>query len=275
MSDLLSQPLSRIKHILLDIDHVINHYGPRYARQFSRATAESFCELHPGLASRYDIDELTQKAIESYIKTGRTTAWFKETFPEIDEMELYKHHHDELCKCGGFLDKEFKQGRIPLDPELPNLLAQVKDLGIQIHAFTNGTEEYARTVLRKGRHSIDHLMDHIMGMDSFDNPNMLDKRNPEHIIRALHHIGRVDMQAVISLAADCGDTLIIDDSAGNIRACKDFNICGVLPLRRHPSGYQDLNHADYVVCDVKDFLTDIIHGHANENRVSRPRMVTG
>ena len=264
-----SHPLTGIKHILLDIDHVVNHYGPKYAREFSKATAESFCDLHPELASRYEIDELTKKAVEAYATTGRTTSWFADTFG-IDEMELYQHHHDELCKPGGFLDKEFKQGRIPIDPELPGLLAQVKDLGIKVHAFTNGTEGYARTILRRGRHGIDHLMDHIIGMDSFENPNMLDKRNPEHIARALHHIGRIDMQSVGSLPINCNDTAIIDDSSPNIRACKDFNIFGVLPLRRNPTSKQDRNHADQVVGDVKDFLKEIIAAHANENRAPAP-----
>jgi FMN phosphatase YigB (HAD superfamily) len=167
---------SRKKTIIFDVDHVINHYGEDYAREFSVATATSFIELHPEKAKRFDIDELTDLAIASYRKTRRTTSEFAKRF-NIDEMELYVHHHNAMCEKGGFIDRQFEYGHIRHDPELEMCLSILKGMGYRLLAVSNGTQGYVEKTLGAGCHKVGHLFDGLYGMDSFNNPYMLDKRH--------------------------------------------------------------------------------------------------
>ena len=240
--------MKNIDHILIDIDHVLNHYDSKFARQFSVATANSFAVLHPEKSGRRDVDELTSLSVQSYSQFGRTTAIFAHTF-DIDEMSLYKHHHDALCEESGYIQNQFRKKRIKIDPHLPDLLTKLRLRDVKLHAFTNETENYARTILGANGHGISGYFNTIMGMDSFgQNPEMRDKRHPQHIRAALDYIGAGIQEGVA----------LIDDTSINLKASKAFGIYTVLPLRQKPTSRQDRSHADLVVPDVKDFLMDVI-----------------
>ena len=248
----ISTPLSAIDTVLVDVDHVINHYGSGFARQFSVATATSFCELYPENAIRYDFEDCVKISVQSYAQFGRTTALFAHRHG-AQEMHLYKHHHDALCEDGGYIHRQFRQKRIEVDPDLPAFLEQLKEQNVDIHAFTNGTQRYAEIVLGDRGHGISHYFNTILGIDSFGpNESMLDKRNSTHIGAALDRIsGRFAL-------ADSGKVAIVDDTSANLRACRSFGIYTVLPLRRNRCAPQNKDNADSIVPDVKDFFKALI-----------------
>ncbi len=262
--------LSNLNVLLIDIDHVVHHYDADYARQFSIATVESFLELHPDLAARYDFDDLVEKAVESYQKTGRTTAWFAEEF-KIDEMELYVHHHDSLCEDGGYIAQQFQNGKIAIDPEIGQLISQLKDKGMTIVFVTNGTENYGRMVLGDRGHDIAKHADGIIGMDSVDNPYMLDKRHGAFINDVLDKIGllkRFPKHVHMGMDDfDHSDIGLIDDTHRNLRAPKDrFNIHTI--LQRNNTAIQGPSWSDGIVHSFKDFLRDVLKAKS----LTQPRL---
>lgn len=261
MTHTLFEKLAGIDHVLVDIDHVINHYDSDFARQFSVATAECFANQSDE-GARYDLDELTMLSVQSYAEYGRTTALFAKKFG-IAEMSLYIDHHNDLCEENGFIHTQFRMGKITTDPELPTMLAQVRNLGVRLHAFTNGTENYARTVLGARVHNVSHYFNTIIGMDSLgSNKDMKDKRHPAHIRAALKKIGCVDAKR----------GTLIDDTSTNILSGKQVGLFGVLPLRKNPTSPQCQKHADLVVDDVKDFLGKLVQAKKSvQSRACRPR----
>ncbi len=254
--------LSQIKTIIFDVDHVINHYGSEYAREFSAATAVSFTELYHQKAERFDIDELTDLAIGSYRKTGRTTAEFAKRF-NINEMKLYVHHHDALCEQGGYIDRQFEYGEIRHDPQLAMCLSILKGMGYRLLAVSNGTKGYVEKTLSAGCHDVGHLFDGLYGMDSFDNPFMLDKRHGAFWAEILDQCGLLPRFADAKgegIPHDFWDNsiLFIDDSHANHRAPRlIFNMQTVLKTdsarRQMPSWAHMQTH------DLCDFLTSLIN----------------
>ena len=269
----LQSALRKIDTLILDVDHVIHHYDDAYARAFSTATACSFGKLYPELQQTKINYALVDRektgthffwvdfAVDSYNKRGRTTALFKEQFSEIDEMKLYVHHHDYLCKKNGVVHQYFQNGKIPIDPQLPILLEQVKLLGVKIVAVTNGTQGYAKMVLGARGHNIAHLFDRLMGIDSVDNPYLYDKRHGAFIndvldeldvLKQFNHAVGADIEGF-----DHSNVALIDDTPRNLRAPrKMFNMHTTLKLTDH--NREQTEHACHSVEDVKDFLNQII-----------------
>ena len=263
---------SSVNHVLLDVDHVINHYGEEYARQFSVATALSFRQLYPDFSAQFDIEEIIHMAVFSYQTTGKTTTWFADKFG-VDELELYRHHHDSLCEVGGYITKQFETGKIKTDPELRRIIELVNETGVKIHAFTNGTEKYAHTVLAESGHGISDLFETIMGMDSFENSCDRDKRHGAHIVDALRQIGRFENWVGVGKTAktfDYSDVVMVDDTSCNLRACGIFNIHAVMPLRKNTNNEQDTRYANTVVKDVKDFFKLLVD--AKKSNIAKPNL---
>jgi FMN phosphatase YigB (HAD superfamily) len=261
----LQYDLRKIDTLILDVDHVIHHYDSQYAQAFSVATAGSFGKLYPELQqTKIDHPSVERDktgthffwvdfAVDSYRMRGRATALFKEQFPEIDEMGLYVHHHDYLCKEGGFVHQYFQKGKIPIDPELPKLLEQVRGVGIKIVALTNGTQGYAEMVLGARGHNVAHFFDRIMGVDSIDNPQVNDKRHSAFIQKALQEMGVLNE---FNISAH-GHVALADDTPQNLRApYKFFGMHTTLKLTDH--NRNERQHAKHAVEDVKDLLKQII-----------------
>ncbi len=264
MNNAQRKALQKLRVLFIDIDHVLHHYNAHYARQFSVATVRSFIKLHPEKAEGYEFDELVEKAVQSYHKTGRTTAWFAETF-EIDEMDLYIHHHDLMCRDDGYIENQFQNGDIPYDAELWDLLAQVKSLGIEIYALTNGTQGYGEMVLGDRGHGAAHLFDNIFGMDSVDNPYMLDKRHGAFMNDILDKVGLLkrfpnDIHEGMS-DFDHSHIGLLDDTHRNLRAPRHrFNIHTTLQVNNRD--WRGPSQSHLVTHDIKDLLRDIIVANA-------------
>ena len=272
-----SKGLKDLRVIIIDIDHVIHHYDAEYARQFSVATAKSFLELHPELAAWYDFDGLVEKAIQSYQKTGRTTAWFADRF-KIDEMKLYRHHHDAMCEEGGYIAQQFKNGKIKADPELPNLLQQLKDIGVKIIFVTNGTQRYGEMVLGDRGHGIAHLADGIYGIDSVDNKHMNDKRNGAFITDILAKIGELKLfkNAIGAELEDFNHNHIgmIDDTNRNLRAPRlRFNMYTTLMVN-NPQ-WRGVTYANDMIGSFTEFLGQVITAKKTVKSPQPLRLVGG
>jgi FMN phosphatase YigB (HAD superfamily) len=269
----LQSALRKIDTLILDVDHVIHHYDDAYARAFSTATACSFGKLYPELQQTKINYALVDRektgthffwinfAVDSYHKRGRTTALFKEQFSEIDEMGLYVHHHDSLCKENGVVHQYFQKGSIPIDQNLPHLLEQVKQLGVKIVAVTNGTQGYAEMVLGMRGHNIAHLFDRLMGIDSVDNPYLYDKRHGDFINDVLDELDVLkEFNNAVGSDVDGFDhsnIALIDDTPRNLRAPrKMFNMHTTLKLT--DTNRDQMENASHSVEDVKDLLNQII-----------------
>ena len=277
MQESMRRRLENITDLYIDIDHVINHYDELFARQFSVETAKSFVELHPYLTARFDIDELIELAICSYQKTGRTTALFAEKFG-IDEMELYQHHHDTLCEPGAFIEQQFQNGNITIDPELRDLLIEVKSLGVSLRAFTNGTKKYAEIVLSKPMHDLIDLMDAAHGMDSVPNIYMFDKRHGSFWNDILIKDGLAkQFKANKGMGIEDFDhshVAVIDDTHRNHRAPKYiFNMTTI--LQRNNDNYQGPSWTHDIVSDFKDALRAIVKAKTTYQSTSHLRLVNG
>lgn len=288
----LQSDLRKIDTLLLDVDHVIHHYDSQYARAFSVATAASFGKLYPQL-QQTKIDHPTvardktgthffwvDYAVESYCNRGRTTALFKERFPQIDEMELYVHHHDYLCKEGGIVHQYFQKGKIPIDPELPSLLEQLKQLDVKIVAVTNGTQGYAEMVLGASDynpgHRIAHLFDRIMGIDSVDNPYLHDKGHGCFIADVLDELDVLKrFNSAVSYGVgdfDHSNVSLIDDTPRNLRA--PYDLFGMhTTLKLNDSNRGQTENASHTSEDLKDFLKQIIE--VKSQSVPHLRIVAG
>ena len=282
----LQSALRKIDTLILDVDHVIHHYDSQYARAFSIATAVSFGQLYPQWQKTKIDYPLVKRdktgthffwinfAVDSYHKRGRTTALFREKFPEIDEMGLYVHHHDYLCKENGVVHQYFQKGKIPIDPDLPHLLEQVKQSGVKIVAVTNGTQGYAEMVLGArdytSGHGIAHLFDRIMGIDSVDNPYLRDKGHGCFFADVLDELD-VLKQFNNAVGNSVGDfdhsnVALIDDTPRNLRAPrKMFNMHTTLKLT--DTNRAQTQNASHVVDDVKDLLEQIIKAQITDRTI--------
>lgn len=276
----LQSALRKIDTLILDIDHVLHHYDDQYARAFSTATAASFWKLYPNLQQTETHMHWIDFSVESYMRRGKTTALFKERFPQINEMKLYVHHHDYLCKEGGFIHQEFIQGKIQIDPELAPLLETVKKTGVKIVAVTNGTQGYGEMILGvrdyNPGHRISHLFDRIMGVDSVENPHVNDKRHGifwSDTLDSLNVLKRFNNASGHGFEDfDHSHIALVDDTARNLRApSKLFGMHTTLKLTDHNRGQTE--HACHSVEDVKDFLKQIIE--AKSTLVQRLRLVNG
>ncbi len=254
-----SDGLKNLEVLLIDIDHVVHHYDATYAREFSTATVQSFLELHPDKADRYDFDDLVEKAVQSYCDHGRTTAWFTRHF-KIDEMELYQHHHDAMCEEGGFIAQQFQSGAIKIAPELPSLIQKVKDKGVKVIFVTNGTQGYGEMVLGERGHGIAHLADGVYGIDSVDNPYLYDKRHGVFIADILE---KTNLKKEISELPK-GDTVMnyshigmLDDTNRNLRASrKAFNMHTTLQVNN--PDWRGVTYANEMTHSFPDYLRRII-----------------
>ena|GEM_PF-3072330 len=268
MTNAQKKTLQKLRVLFIDIDHVLHHYDSYYAQQFSVATACSFQALYPDLQRPLSHFSCIEMAKKSYAKTGRTTAIFAEMFPGIvSEMDLYIHHHGLMCKDEGYIDRRFQKGDIPYDQELWDLLGQVKNIGIEIYALTNGTQRYGEMVLGDRVHGHAHLFDGIFGMDSVDNPNMLDKRHGAFINDILDKTGLLKVFPETSKEGakdfDHSHLGLIDDTHRNLRSASQlFNMQTVLQVNKRD--WQGPSWSDFVVHDIKNYLRSVIVANTSE-----------
>ena len=270
----LQSALRKIDTLILDIDHVLHHYDDAYARAFSIATATSFWNLYPNLQETKTHLYWVDFAVKSYMRRGKTTALFKEHFPQIDEMKLYVDHHDCLCKEGGFIHQQFIQGKIQIDPELALLLEAVKKTDIKIVAVTNGTQGYGEMVLGERGHNISHLFDRIMGVDSVENPYVHDKRHGAFWSDTLDSMGLLQkFNNAVGQGSenfDHSNIALIDDTPRNLRApSRFFGMHTTVKLTDHNRNQTE--HACHSVVDVKDLLKQIVE--SKSQHIKYPRLV--
>jgi FMN phosphatase YigB (HAD superfamily) len=103
-------------------------------------------------------DDLTDFAKASYAQHRLTTREFMRRFG-IDELDLYRAHHYTVCRY--VIVPTFNRFANPRLQQASQLLRQA---GLKQVAFTNGTEYYAKDILRVIGSSLHYS--HVVGIDS-------------------------------------------------------------------------------------------------------------
>jgi|GEM_PF-3168153 len=164
--------LSKVEHVIDDLDNTLCPYPDGFADSFSVETALSAQEMARDLFGTGVDDkqllrlietspsELAEEAKRSYADSGFTTTYFNREFG-LNEVALYQHHHRSIVEKR--IKTEFQRYA---SHGLRQSLIVLNNTGVQQHVFTNGTEEYAKAKL--DALGIKDCYNSVVGIDSFN-----------------------------------------------------------------------------------------------------------
>jgi len=252
--------------IIFDVDNTLFPYPEGYDRQFSVATARAVKaiagqKLKPDGDQRLvhlvcaDEDQLTEEAVQSYREHGSTVEVFARRYG-LNREDLYQAHHYLMYR--DVVKPTFARYA---NPRLQQGLANLRQVGMDLHGFTDGTEFYCIEVVKAL--GLKNYFSHLSGTDShrerhyaFKSKRVawLDYLAAKKIPSETGYVIGETNKAMTVEDAQWPHVVIVDDSPEKLRAAKHYGLKTILKTTdRVQLTEEDKRFIDLQVDDLGEF----------------------